>query len=271
MAPIKDNKNQNVSFTDTIALNPNWTIYADTTYKSQVTEAIEVRNIKNAKAFEDDTTTRRSILGKPLVQDVFWKVRIPLNADLVSLSGLQDGTFYIDDKKVELNNNRLAIPEGGKHLFITAGKSGNTGQINKPLLFSCNRKSQSDLKKWSAFGLEQYTGFLLYENEFSITQPLKNVQLDLGQVSYMAEVWVNDSLIGSRLWAPFTFDITKYARTGKNKVRIKVGNLYLNESTVNVDWNIFIHGKNRSTHGMNQPDRKDFDAGLLGPVQIKLN
>jgi beta-galactosidase/beta-glucuronidase len=62
----------------------------------------------------------------------------------------------------------------------------------------------------------------------------------------MAEVWVNDQLVGARLWSPFTFDITKYVRPGNNKIRIRVGNLYLNEASMNEDLNLFLYKKNRA-------------------------
>jgi hypothetical protein len=86
----------------------------------------------------------------------------------------------------------------------------------------------------------------------------------------MAEVFVNDRLVGSRLWPPFTFDITRFVRQGSNNIKIKVGNLYLNEASVNEDLNLFMYKKIRAAAGMNKPNRKDFDAGLLGPVVLNL-
>jgi hypothetical protein len=84
----------------------------------------------------------------------------------------------------------------------------------------------------------------------------------------MAEVFVNDRLVGSRLWAPFTFDITSFVRPGRNKIKVKVGNLYLNEASVNEDMNLYMYKKIRAASGMNKPNRKDFDAGLFGPVVL---
>jgi hypothetical protein len=195
-------------------------------------------------------------------------MRIPLNAEKVSISGLKDGLFFIDGKAVESKNGTISIPGTARHLFISTDKTNNQTFIDKPLLFTSTRQTKSTLKNWSEYALEQYTGFLYYENEFSISEPGKAVVLDLGKVSYMAEVFVNDRLVGSRLWAPFTFDITRFVRPGSNKIKIKVGNLYLNEASVNEDMNLFMYKKIRAASGMNKPNRKDFDAGLLGPVVL---
>jgi hypothetical protein len=183
---------------------------------------------------------------------------------------LQNGLFYIDGKQEDLNNNTLSIPPNATHLVISTAKQNNTSFIDKPLLFTSTGRTKAALKNWSAYGLSQYTGFLNYENSFVISESYKGIQLDLGKVSYMAEVWVNDQPVGARLWAPFTFDITEHVRAGNNKIRIKVGNLYLNEASVNGDLNMFMYKKIRAASGMNKPNRKDFDAGLLGPVRLNL-
>jgi hypothetical protein len=259
------------SVKETLTLNAPWTISSDTSFHSQVTAAIEVSDLKDERELGfDNSSARISVLGKKPVPGKFWKIRIPLNAEKLSMSGLKDGLFYIDGKAVKTLNDVISIPGNARHLFISTDKRNNQTFIDKPLLFTSTGRTQSALKSWSEYGLNQYTGFLYYENDFTIEGPAKGIQLDLGKVSYMAEVWVNDRLVGSRLWAPFTFDISKFARQGSNKIRIKVGNLYLNESSVDEDLNLFMYGKIRVASGRTKPDRKDFDAGLLGPVKLNL-
>lgn len=53
------------------------------------------------------------------------------------------------------------------------------------------------------------------------------------------------------------------------RVKVKVGNLYLNEASVDEDLNMLNYRKIRVASGMNKANRKDFDAGLLGPVKVK--
>jgi hypothetical protein len=270
LAPAKEAGNTRLSgpIKETISLNPSWAISSDTSFLSQVTGAIEVSDMKDDRELSLGKAGRISVLGKSPAPGKFWKIRIPLNAEKVSISGLKDGVFFIDGKAVESENDVVSIPGTAKHLFISTDKTNNQTFIDKPLLFTSTRQTKSTLKNWSEYALEQYTGFLYYENEFSINEPNKAVVVDLGRVSYMAEVFVNDRLVGSRLWAPFTFDITRFVHQGSNKIKIKVGNLYLNEASVNEDLNLFIYKKIRAASGMNKPNPKDFDAGLLGPVVI---
>jgi hypothetical protein len=273
LAPAKEALKANLSrpIKGTISLSPTWTISSDTSFHSQVTGAIEVSDLKDDRELSlDNSLSRISVLGKSPAPGKFWKIRIPLNAEKVSISGLKDGVFYIDGKAVESENDVISIPQDARHLFISTSNNTNPTFINKPLLFTCTGKTKSGLKNWSEYGLYQYTGFLYYENEFSLKDPGKAVQLDLGDVKYMAEVWVNDRLVGSRLWAPFAFDISQFVRQGSNKVKIRVGNLYLNESSVNEDLNLFMYKKIRAATGMNKPIRKDFDAAFLGPVKLNL-
>jgi hypothetical protein len=273
LAPAKEGGNTTLfgPIKETISLNHSWTISSDTSFHSQVTGAIEVDDMKDDRELGlDNASARISVLGKSPAPGKFWKIRIPLNAEKVSISGLKDGLFYIDGKAAESKNDVVSIPGTARHLFISTDKTNNQTFINKPLLFTCTGQTKGALKNWSAYGLEQYTGFLFYNNEFSINELGKAVVVDLGKVNYMAEVFVNDRLVGSRLWPPFTFDITRFVHQGINKIKIKVGNLYLNEASVNEDLNLFMYKKIRAATGMNKPNRKDFDAGLLGPVKLNL-
>ncbi|HEX8547717.1 MAG TPA: glycosyl hydrolase [Cytophagaceae bacterium] len=253
---------------DSLTVPSVWTVSVDTTFKSQVTSAVAVRDLNADQKL--DSANRISLLGKNLVPGIFWKIEIPLSAENVFITGLAHAVFYIDGRLAKLENNSIAIPENAKHLFISTDKADNKSFIDSPILFSCRRKSKTTLKKWSDYGLAQYTGFLYYENNFSLKELTKSIQMDLGNITFMAEVWINDSLVGSRLWSPFTFDVTKYVREGSNKVKIKIGNLYLNASSVDDDMNIFIYKKDRASHGTTRPKWGGFDAGLLGPVKINI-
>ncbi|HEX8548164.1 MAG TPA: glycosyl hydrolase [Cytophagaceae bacterium] len=270
LAPVKESDRNNTSkvVKESISLNDLWSIATDTSFKCQITSAIEVMDLESS--LEPGATKRISLLGKNPEPGKFWKITIPLNADKVFVAGLQGALFYVDGKLVQVENGFIAIPENGRYLFITSEKANNKTFIDRPLRFSCTRKTESPLKNWSEFGLSQYTGFLYYEKELVIKELGKKTEVDLGMVNYMAEVWINDSLVGSRLWSPFTFDITKWVHKGNNKIRVKVGNLYLNESRVNNDLNTFIYKRERSAHGMNKPKWEDFDAGLLGPVKVNI-
>jgi hypothetical protein len=112
------------------------------------------------------------------------------------------------------------------------------------------------LLSWSDTGLENFSGDAVYETNFSLPPEFlkHNVQLDLGNVGVAAEVWVNGQRAGLRVWEPFTFDITKLARAGENRLRVVITNSEGNKIAVG-PWR-----ENLARIRIN---------GLLGPVQIR--
>lgn len=86
-----------------------------------------------------------------------------------------------------------------------------------------------------------------------------NEELDLGEVLHMAQVWVNETSAGERLWAPFTFRIGHLLRPGRNEIHIKVGNLLLNAVTQYIDYN---------WKWLQPPEEKRLDAGLFAPMTL---
>jgi hypothetical protein len=84
----------------------------------------------------------------------------------------------------------------------------------------------SDWNSWSETP-KGFTGLLDYTTTVTLEDTSDKMQLDLGDVDHLAQVWINDKPIGAKLWAPFTFDSGAF-RKGENTVRIRVGNLVNN-------------------------------------------
>jgi hypothetical protein len=101
-----------------------------------------------------------------------------------------------------------------------------------------------DWKQWGDLD-EKFSGFIEYENTFTLGILEGNNSLDLGKVKHLAEVWINDVWIGSRMWSPFVFDITKAVHEGVNQIKVRVGNLIAENAGIDTG-----------------------DCGLLGPVII---
>ena len=78
--------------------------------------------------------------------------------------------------------------------------------------------------------LAEYTGtvkeHMIYTREFSVEnwEPDKRTLLHFGGVDQIAEVYVNDTLVGTHTggYLPFTFDITSVVREKDNKLVVKV-------------------------------------------------
>jgi len=103
---------------------------------------------------------------------------------------------------------------------------------------------EKPLEDWSVWGLQRFSGLLDYSKAITLEAPEKGMNLDLGQVCHVAEVWVNGKSCGARLWGPHVFDIGEALRPGRNGVRVRVANL------------------------INNSYGEYTESGLLGPVRI---
>ncbi|MCL6591403.1 MAG: hypothetical protein K6U80_15810 [Firmicutes bacterium] len=105
------------------------------------------------------------------------------------------------------------------------------------------------LTSWTQWkGMAGFSGTVIYEHEFEISRlgVFAKVELDLGAVGEIAHIYVNGIDAGFKLWAPYVFEITKYAQPGRNYLRIEVTNTLANR----------INGAK-------------LDSGLLGPVKMR--
>ena len=132
-----------------------------------------------------------------------------------------EGTPARAEERIALT---VAVPPGtdarGPEITLPAGPIPE-----RPVLFR-SRPSTFALQSWTDSALVHYSGSATYERTFDLaaTPPNSRLMLDLGSVGTAAEVWVNDRACGSRVWRPFTFDITRAARTGTNRLRVRVAN-----------------------------------------------
>ncbi|MDQ8181675.1 glycosyl hydrolase [Pelagicoccus sp. SDUM812005] len=127
--------------------------------------------------------------------------------------------------------------------------------------------------------LENFAGLLAYENTFTLEAEKlgKPLQLDLGQLSSSAQVFVNGELAATCIQAPFRLQVpTALLKPGSNELRIEVATLATNRirhlDRSKTPWRIF-----KDINFVNI-DYKPFDAseweltpfGLLGPVTLRL-
>lgn len=101
------------------------------------------------------------------------------------------------------------------------------------------------LREWNDWQLKRFSGYIDYCKTIELDQARGKILLDLGRVCHLAQVWINGTDVGSRLWPPFVFDITRGIGLGKNTVKVRVGNLTHNN-----------YGQKAG-------------SGLFGPVKIR--
>jgi len=98
--------------------------------------------------------------------------------------------------------------------------------LDAPIHFEMGRGS-INLGNWDDHGLEGYSGGVRYGRTFihdTGTRPGERVLLDLGRVRGTAEARVNGAVIGARIWAPYTFDLTERLQQGDNTLEVIVYN-----------------------------------------------
>ncbi|MHC4214223.1 MAG: glycosyl hydrolase, partial [Planctomycetota bacterium] len=89
------------------------------------------------------------------------------------------------------------------------------------------------LKSWRELDeFQKYSGTASYHNTFDATSELLKddllVELDLGKVYEVAEVWLNDKRIGVSWYRPYRIDISGHLKQGANELRIDVANVLKN-------------------------------------------
>lgn len=111
------------------------------------------------------------------------------------------------------------------------------------------------LTSWTHTGLENFSGTAVYSKTFSVPDSFrgKHILLDLGQLSSVADVYVNDEHAGTLVWRPYRLDISRLIKPGKNKLRILVTNTEANRRAVGT-WHHILPAITTD--------------GLEGPVQI---
>ena len=93
-----------------------------------------------------------------------------------------------------------------------------------------------ELISWSNHkdeNIQHFSGTASYKKEFTISDDLlqsdKSLELDLGSVAVIAEVFINEKKV-STLWkAPFRVTIDGFVKKGTNTIKIKVTNLWPNK------------------------------------------
>jgi hypothetical protein len=131
-------------------------------------------------------------------------------------------------------------------------------------------------------GIRYFSGITTYEKPFSFRfgkEPMndKRIFLDLGSVSQVAEVWLNNKLLGTTWTKPNRFDVTGIIIHGENYLSIKIANSWCNriigdaitgEKYTNTN---ITHTTVPVTGRTNVPwsEVPLVESGLLGPVTIE--
>ena len=114
---------------------------------------------------------------------------------------------------------------------------------------------------------QAFSGTATYTTTFNWANDSKEVILDLGKVSMIAEVFINDQKVRTLWCTPYAADITPYVKQGENKLQVKVTSTWFNRLAFDAS----LPEAERKTWTIEGPkaDAKLKEYGLLGPVTLK--
>ncbi|MDD4870086.1 MAG: glycosyl hydrolase [Kiritimatiellae bacterium] len=117
-----------------------------------------------------------------------------------------------------------------------------------------------------------YSGDVEYIVKFNCTtDAAKNARvLNLGDVRYVCQAWLNEEPLGKKLWQPFLYDIRGKIRNGNNILKVIVTNTLANQYTNTKALEKWPAKKLGPYHSRTLGFEKDTVAsGLFGPVTIE--
>jgi hypothetical protein len=133
---------------------------------------------------------------------------------------------------------------------------------------------EDTLRSWSENpdpGVRYFSGTAIYEKNFTLSPDAgkrgSRLALDLGDLRDVAEVSLNGQSLGILWNPPFVLDITAVVRPGRNRLQVKVANLWVNRliGDAQPDANTKYTFTTIPTYEANAPLRT---SGLLGPVRL---
>jgi hypothetical protein len=118
-------------------------------------------------------------------------------------------------------------------------------------------------------GIRYFSGEGVYSKTFTMPGKRKGVRyvLDLGEVKELAEVTLNGKLLGAVWTSPFVVDVTRALKLGRNVLKVKVANLWVNRLIGDAQ-----PGADKYTFTIIPTYRADAPlkaSGLIGPVVVK--
>jgi hypothetical protein len=167
---------------------------------------------------------------------VWYRVPVPATSVAVDLPKFHKPVqVFYDGKRASMDaQGHVRFPaaaEGTGHVLAVMIAADD--EIRSTPRFTL-ASAATQLGSWLDTGLPYYSGSASYETEIDIPANYigRQLTLDCGEVGVVAEVKINGTAAGERVWMPYSLDITKLVKAGKNKVTILVTNTMENERAV---------------------------------------
>ncbi len=152
--------------------------------------------------------------------------------------GIKEIALQTNDAKVWVNGKEVTV-NGGIAIVESPPASVSTVAIrlemkpgeyagaafNEPIQLKLNGGTiQTGL--WSDFALPVYSGIGVYKQKVKLneSETKQQIEIDLGEVYVAAEVFVNGSSAGSKVAAPYKYNLSGLLQPGENEIEIRVAN-----------------------------------------------
>lgn len=131
-------------------------------------------------------------------------------------------------------------------------------------------KKLVDLSTHTNDKVKYFSGKVTYITTIDGVSPTKGetILLNLNKVASMAKVKINDEYVGGAWTYPFTVDVTKKIRKGKNKIEIEVVNSWVNR----IIGDLNLPENERDIDILFNPYKANselIESGLIGPVKLE--
>lgn len=188
---------------------------------------------------------------------------------------LEPGDFALigkDEQKVFANHIAVQALAGAWEVFFPAGWGAPERVVFNELESWTNSREE---------GVKYFSGTATYKKTFQYPVNAdalrkKRVYLDLGDLSHVGEVWLNDQRLGIAWAKPYRFDVTHVLKPGDNALVVEIANTWNNRLVGDA-----VTGKdfartnitNTNVYGLNHMRLKWEEvplmpSGLFGPVTL---
>ena len=126
------------------------------------------------------------------------------------------------------------------------------------------------LGDWGAAVGADFSGSCVYETAFVLKELPAAAALDLGDVKYTCEAWLNGVSLGVRVMPPYRYALPEGLLQTANTLQVRVTNTAANEyahSDTFAKWQPW----QRADHYLQRElefDRDAYESGLYGPVRL---
>jgi hypothetical protein len=245
------------------------------------------RSIKYEKDYRFSRQTEREMTDGSRIKFI-WNKSEKWQTISLSLDKPYTKSYWLNaDAGTMYKNNGRSIswqlpPYGSVLLFASTNNHANQVSTTTPITVDPN-KSILSIKKWNLktnsvtiknselfdwrtneqLKYSSETGLYTSTFQWPFNTSGRRFFLDLGHVSFTAEVYINAKFSGKVIYSPYVLDISKYLIKGTNTIEVRVTPGQLNGfiGKANDDDPRYLQFKGKNDQLMS--------AGLLGPVMIR--